>query len=362
MSLFTQPKNTRLKMKICIDARMIYASGIGRYIQNLIPYFLEQYDVTLLGNKKELNTFFPSKKIKIIEITTKIYSIQEQFRLAQKVPKCDLFWSPHYNIPLLPIKAKKKMVTIHDVYHLAFYNTLSTSQKMYAKLLINQAVKRSDIILTVSNFSKKEILKYTHTHKQMHVVYNAIDKSLVTNQSFTKENYILYVGNVKPHKNLVRALKAFEETRYKNFTFKIVGQKNNFITKDTEVEQLAKKLGNRVEFTGYVKDSELVELYKKAKLFLFPTLYEGFGIPPLEAQACGTPVICSNIASLPEVGADSVLYCDPYDIEDITRKINLLIGDPILQQELINKGYENLKRFSWENSAKQIINIIEDNR
>ena len=346
-------------MKIAIDARMINSSGIGRYLQNLIPYILEKHEITLLGIKNELKLFSSFAQVQVIEMESDIYSIKEQIELNQKIPDCDLFWSPHYNIPLLPIKAKKRMVTIHDVYHLAFYDTLSFSQKMYAKLLINQAVKKSDVILTVSNFSKNEIIKYTQTKKNIEVVYNGVDENLINNKKIDKENYILYVGNVKPHKNLVRALKAFKKIDNQNLIFKIVGKKDNFITKDTEVEQLAIELGNRVEFTGYVEDSKLVELYKKAKIFLFPTLYEGFGIPPLEAQACGTPVICSNVASLPEVGGESVLYCDPCDINDIADKITLLLEDKSLQNELIQKGYENLKRFSWEKSAKKIIDIIE---
>jgi len=346
-------------MILVIDTRMINASGIGRYLKNIIPFLLKEYKLILLGDSTELQEYKKEKNIKIVSMATSIYSIKEQFELAQKIPPCDLFWSPHYNIPLLPIKAKKRLVTIHDVYHLAFKDTLSLSQKLYAKLLINQAVKKSDVILTVSNFSKNEIIKYTQTKKNIEVVYNGVDENLINNKKIDKENYILYVGNVKPHKNLVRALKAFKKIDNQNLIFKIVGKKDNFITKDTEVEQLAIELGNRVEFTGYVEDSKLVELYKKAKIFLFPTLYEGFGIPPLEAQACGTPVICSNVASLPEVGGESVLYCDPCDINDIADKITLLLEDKSLQNELIQKGYENLKRFSWEKSAKKIIDIIE---
>ena len=115
-----------------------------------------------------------------------------------------------------------------------------------------------------------------------------------------------------------------------------------------------------IVFKGRVDDNELIELYSNAICFVYPSFYEGFGIPPLEAQACGCPVVCSNVASLPEVGGvDSVVYCDPYDVNDIREKIELVLNDKNLQNDLKIKGFENIKRFSWEESARKIIEVIE---
>ncbi|WP_029522920.1 glycosyltransferase family 1 protein [Persephonella sp. KM09-Lau-8] len=346
---------------IVIDARMINASGIGRYIRNILPFLLKEFNLKLLGNEQELKKYFPINSNQIINVNSKIYSIQEQFEIARKIPQCDIFWSPHYNIPILPIKAKKRMVTIHDVYHLAFKKSLSLPQKIYASIMIKQTVKRSDIILTVSEFSKSEIKKYVPTNKDIKVIYNGIDLSFFDKPVPLKEkgNYILYVGNIKPHKNLVKALKAFSKLKIPEIKFKIVGEKDNFITIDKEVKKIAQKLGNRVEFTGYVSDDELKELYRKAKLFLFPSLYEGFGLPPLEAMASGTPVIVSNVASLPEVCGDAAFYINPYDINDIARGIETVLKDEDLQRQLIQKGLERVKLFSWEKSAQKLIEIIE---
>ena len=116
---------------------------------------------------------------------------------------------------------------------------------------------------------------------------------------------------------------------------------------------------NRVHFTGFIDDDDVPLIYNMAKLFVFPSYYEGFGIPPLEAQACGTPVVCSNAASLPEVCANSVLYFDPFDATDMERKISKLINDRNLRQNLITNGFQNIKRFSWEKSAQKIIRSIE---
>ncbi len=351
------------KPSIAVDARMINASGIGRHIKGILPVLMEKFEVILLGYKGELKNFHLLENLRIINIKSKIYSIKEQIELPLKIPKCDVFWSPHYNIPVLPIRAKKRMVTIHDVYHLAFQHTLSLPQRIYAKLMINQALKRSDIVLTVSEFSKQEIIKYTGTSKDIKVIHNGIEPQWYEKQPLSlseRDNYILYVGNVKPHKNLVRALKAFSLLKDKNLKFKIVGKKDNFITVDKEVEKIARKLGNRVEFTGYVSDNELKELYRKAKLFLFPSLYEGFGLPPLEAMACGTPVVVSNAASLPEVCGDAAYYVNPYDINDIAKGIETVLKDEELQKELIQKGLKRVKLFSWEKSAKKLIKVIEE--
>ena len=347
-------------MHLTIDARMINASGIGRYLRELLPFIVNKFKVTLLGRSEELKKFPWFNKVSVIKCRSPIYSIKEQFELPLKIPKCDIFWSPHYNIPLLPIKAKKRIVTIHDTYHLAFQSNLNLLQKSYAKFMTNKAIKLSDAIITVSNFSKSEIIKYTKTLKSINVIYNGINKNLFANKENSKENFILYVGNIKPHKNLVRALTAFSLIKGKNLQFKIIGYKETLATVDNQAIKLAQKLGRRVEFIGYVNDNTLRKLYQQAKLFLFPSLYEGFGFPPLEAMACGTPVIVSNVASLPEICGDAAFYVNPYDVNDIARGMETVLKDENLQKELIQKGLERVKLFSWKISAEKLLKIMEN--
>ena len=356
--------------KLIIDFRMHKASGIGTYVKSLLPFLVEKFEVILLGSKAEIRDYAWSKSVKILECKSKIYSIKEQLELPIKIPKCDIFWSPHYNIPILPIRAKFRVVTIHDAFHLAFYDTLNFMQKIYAKMIFNQALSRSDIVLSVSNFSRSEILKYTKTDKNIFVVPNAIDErrfnrhcdsnalEAVTKDYGLPEDFVLFVGNVKPHKNLKNLLFALEKM---DLNLVIVGKKDGFITGDSIISEIVrrKNLSNRIFFTGYVKDADIAAIYNLAKLFVFPSLYEGFGIPPLEAQVCGCPVVCSNAASLPEVCGDSVVYFDPNDIEDMSNKIQTVLNDKNLQNELRIKGLENINRFSWECSAKQIIKTME---
>ncbi|MBR8466375.1 glycosyltransferase family 4 protein [Campylobacter sp. faydin G-140] len=359
------------KTKLTIDFRMHNSSGIGTYIKSIIPFLVDKFNIILLGSANDIQKYDWSDKVKIIECNCKIYSIKEQFELALKIPKCDIFWSPHYNIPIFHIRANKRVVTIHDVFHLAFYDKLTLAQRIYAKLIINQATNISDQILTVSNFSVNEIRKYTKISKNIDIVYNAVDFNKFNNSYNTlklqniknrynlPDKFLLFVGNVKPHKNLKSLLLAIINL---NINLVIVGKKDNFITSEYSILDTINNAGlkDRVFFTGYINDDDVPCIYNLATLFVFPSIYEGFGIPPLEAQACGCPVVCSNAASLLEVCGDSVVYFDPYNVDDMRDKIGIVLNDKKLQLKLKQKGFENVKRFSWERSANQIIKIFKN--
>lgn len=369
-----------MNIKICIDCRFINASGIGIYLQNLIPYLLEIYEILLIGSNKELTRLKWTKDCKIIHLDNHIYSMKEQFELPLKVPDSDLFWSPHYNIPLLPIRAKKRLVTIHDVFHLAFLDQLSFKQKVYAKLMINLAVRLSDKIVTVSNFSKSEIIKFTNiSENKIEVIYNGINKNsfkIIHDNSLVEgvrtkydlpKRFILYVGNVKPHKNLIRLLKAFKinliQNGIKDYNLVIVGKKEGFITGDKGLFKMLEdntNLKRKVLFTGYVENEDLPVIYNLASLFVFPSFYEGFGLPPLEAMACGCPVVVSNAASLPEVCGDAAYYIDPHDVESIAKGMCEVLTDDDLMRILIRKGLERVNIFSWERSAREHLRVFEE--
>lgn len=356
---------------------MLHSSGIGTYLQNIIPKIKKTHNMILIGKKDDIKRYNWGSDIKIVDTNSKFYSVKEQFELPFKIPKCDLFWSPHYNVPILPIKAKKRLVTIHDVFHLAFYDKLTLPQKFYAKVVIRAATTLSDKIITVSEFSKSEIVKYTGVDpNKIKVINNGIDTekfSLINNQVLLKnikqkynlpEKYLLFVGNVKPHKNLKRLIKAFgllkNEKMLEGYHLLIVGKKEGFIISDKEIENLIKKLSLEafIKFTGFVADDDLPAIYNLASALVFPSFYEGFGFPPLESMACGCPVISANIASLPEVCGDAVLYCNPLSPQDIADKIKIIINNPSLKDELINKGYKQARKFSWEICAQETIEVI----
>ncbi|MGE4497180.1 MAG: glycosyltransferase family 4 protein [Deferribacterales bacterium] len=359
-----------MKTVLSVDFRMCRASGIGTYIRNIVPFLIDSFDITLLGNPEEIKAFPWADRVKIIGTSSPIYSVSEQAELFRKVPECDVFWSPHYNVPLLPVRAGKRLVTVHDAYHLAAESGIfSAVQRAYAKFVMRRAVSLSDVVLTVSEFSKGEILKYCPADAaKIKVVYNAVDEKLfsglknpdVIKKYSLPDDYILFVGNVKPNKNLITLLRAMELMDGVNLV--IAGKKDGFITGDSAVAEMVngtKSLKNRVFFTGYIDDADIPSVYAAASVFVFPSLYEGFGIPPLEAQASGCPVVSSPAASLREVCAESVVYCDPLNPADIAEKVMNVRGSAELRAGLISKGYENILRFGWEKSAREIEEIIK---
>lgn len=361
--------------KIAIDARMINHSGIGTYIQNLINALLGEYQVILLGNPSELNKHFKSDAIEIIDFQTSIYSILEQLKYPIIIPDCDLYLETHYNVPIFPIKTKKRIVIIYDMNHLAFYEKLSLAQKIYTRFMMNKAVKMSDTIITISEFSKSEIIKYLKVDPlKIKVVHFGIDPDIIKTELKKDvslslkmpDKYLLYVGNVKPHKNLINLLRAFEILLKSGSDYKlvVVGKKEGFITGDKavfELVELNKLLNQNVIFTGHIKNAELYNYYRKASVFVFPSLYEGFGIPPLEAMICGCPVIASDLASIPEICGDAVLYIKALDPADIADKINQIFNDIELRGELIRKGYLQVNKFplsKFSHNLKEVINEV----
>ena len=258
-----------------------------------------------------------------------------------------------------PLFYKNKIVTVHDIAYERFPQTFDWKFRLFYKLLIPNIIKTSKHTLTVSEFSKNEIHDLYGTKlKNIDVVYNAVNEIFKPKKIETSEKYILAVSSLNYQKNFHLLIKAFNQLNNETTKLYLVGGINKNFASTELVSEIEKN--ENIIFKGRVDDDKLIELYSNAICFVYPSLYEGFGIPPLEAQACGCPVVCSNVASLPEVGGvDSVVYCDPYSVEDIKEKIALVLNDESLQSELRIKGFENIKRFSWEESAKKVINIIE---
>jgi glycosyltransferase involved in cell wall biosynthesis len=251
-----------------------------------------------------------------------------------------------------PLFYKNKIVTVYD---LAFYHHPEWFSKKFTipyNFLIPKILRNSKHILTDSDYVRNDISKSYNIHKNKITTIYGSYAEIFKGVKIKKENFVLAVGSIDPRKNLKSLINIFTQIRAVKLI--IVGQQNK-VFNSMNIDSLSAN----ITFSGYVDDDELVKLYNKASLFVYPSFFEGFGIPPLEAQACGCPVICSNTTSLPEVGADSVVYCDPYSVEDIIDKIQLVMGDENLQNDLRLKGFENIKRFSWEQSAKKIIKVIE---
>lgn len=280
----------------------------------------------------------------------------------------DVFFSPaHYTPRFCPVPL---VTTIHDLSY--FYYPEEFLRKDLYKLQnwTKRAIEQSKKIIAVSKNTKKDILKfYQIPEEKVEVIYNGFEKSVSPNKSTIKstlekyglksEKYILYVGTLQPRKNLTILIDGFQkisETE-KDWKLVLVGKKG-WLYDDVYSLVTAVKLKDKVIFTDYIPDEEVAALYMQAFCFVLPSLYEGFGIPILEAMSYGCPVITSINSSLPEIGGDACLYLTPNDVHDLVEEIESL-KDEKLRSDMIKKGKERVKQFSWEKSAKETLEVIK---
>ncbi|CAI1598898.1 glycosyltransferase family 1 protein [Serratia nevei] len=260
-----------------------------------------------------------------------------------------------------PIFFKNKIVTHHDVTYKRYPESFSRKFRALYSILIPSMLRSCRHLITVSEFSKMEISQvYNFPLNKTTVVYNAVSKKFAVNNSLSKGDYILAVSSPNYHKNFHGLLKAYLMAQNDGANLpnlKIIGSASSSFCKVNFSDQLAGR--QDIEFVGRVSDDELISLYQKAVFFVFPSLYEGFGIPPIEAQSCGCPVISSNRASMPEVLEQSVVYFDPENIDEIAKALTDLSHDHEKKSLLLERGLKNVNRFSWKASAEKISTIID---
>lgn len=262
-----------------------------------------------------------------------------------------------------PIGYNNKIVALHDITFARFPKSSTRKFFYFYKILTPLVLKTSKHILTVSEFSKKEIIDYYKINgDKISVIYNAVVQGFVADQKIdhTGNDYFMTLSSTKQNKNLVSLLEAFKLLIKINpdIELRVVGKMLSETKNDLNIAEYQSV--KNIKFLGRVDDNDLKKMYNNARGFIFPSLYEGFGIPPLEAQSCGCPVIVSDRSSLPEVFSDSALYIEPTNLDDLKEKMQSLLVNNNLRNDLIQKGYENSKRFSWEKSAHQIIAILNN--
>jgi len=264
-----------------------------------------------------------------------------------------------------PLFYNKNIVTIHDLAFLRYPQWFSSSFAFFYRFLIPKIAKSSIKILTVSNFSKSEIVEILKIPPdRVEVVYNGVDEKFffyrkLENERYEgRKNYILSVSSLNPRKNLKNLLLAFKKLNLKEYKLVLVGSSDRIFA-DVNVKDLLKGIRN-VEFKGYINDEQLRKLYSEALVFVYPSLYEGFGLPPLEAMAAGTPVVVSQIPSIEEVCKDAAIYINPYDVNSIAEGILEAINNVNLRVEKISKGYIRANKFSWDRVAKKIFEVVKD--
>ena len=259
----------------------------------------------------------------------------------------------------LPIFYKNKIVTIHDITPLKY--PTNYGYKNYYRIILPLMIKNSKHILTVSEFSKKEIaLHFGVEERKISVIHNGVNERFRPKKSQKKTRYILTVSSIAFHKNFINLIEAFLYLKTKRIELHIVGELNIKVFGKNSIKILNHiKNAKNIIFWRRIDDDTLIELYSNALCFVYPSLYEGFGLPPLEAQACGCPIVISDIPVFKEIYGDSALYFNPLNPYDIADKIDQVINDENLRNTLIEKGFENSKKYKWEKSAQQFFNVLE---
>lgn len=368
-------------MRIGIDARFFgsLGKGLGRYTSELIRE-LEEVDkdneYVIFLRKENWDEYSPKNpKFRKVLAEFPWYSWKEQlvYPFWLRGQKLDLMHFPHFNVPLL--YRKPFVVTIHDLILLHFPTPRATTlgplhfriKYLAYKFVIKSALKRAKAILTVSKFTQGEILTTFPFTKDKPVVvtYNACGNGIggPSKESAGGRNaalpsvrqpYMMYVGNAYPHKNLERLIRAFAEFRRmhrKDFRLVLVGMMDYFYSRLKD-EAAKRSLDENILFFGHATDTELASLYDNAEFYIFPSEYEGFGIPPLEAMCRGIPVASSGASCLPEILGDSALYFDPTDIKDMVKAMRRMTEDSQLRDRLKEKGREQSGRYDWRTSAE----------
>jgi glycosyltransferase involved in cell wall biosynthesis len=366
-------------VRIAIDARKLHDYGIGTYVRNLLRHLarldsVNEYVVVCRPDDREHISTLGANFRPILE-TAPTYSVREQYRLPLDLRRehPQVFHAPHYVLP--PLTPCRSVVTIHDVIHLRFPEYLPNRlAHAYARGVIWAAIRRSTRILTVSEASKRDLLRFFNVSAaKIEVIPNAIDErfgvppsdeevALVQERYQLRSPFLLYAGNIKPHKNIERLIEAFADLRRRGLEdvkLLIIG---DHVSRYPALRRAVHrcKLHRHVRFFGFVPDRMLAVLYRLADVFVFPSLYEGFGLPPLEAMASGTPVVTSDLSALPEVVGDAALLVDPYDTQAIADALERVLKDPALRRDLIERGLTRAREFSWERSVQRIREVYQE--
>lgn len=290
-------------------------------------------------------------------------------RQGQRWEQWDLpNWLKSQGSPLLlslcstaPLLYTNQIATHHDINYVRFPESYSWKFRTSYRCLIPMLLKRSNALITVSEFSRDEISRfYRYPSDSITVVPNAVAHAFTLEPRIDRADtpYLLAVSSPSYHKNFSRMLEAFAALpRDLKVELRIVGD-SHAVFGQNDLATLAAR-DSRVKLLGRIDDAELARQYRQATAFVFPSLYEGFGIPPLEAQACGCPVISANTASMPEVLQDSVLYFDPYETASITQAMRTILQDAPLREALRAKGLANIQRFNWQTSARKVSDLLD---
>ena len=357
-----------------MDARLL-RTGIGTYVINLLATLQQRknrFEIRAIAGQEDVVRVAPLCD-HVTVVDAPIYSLTEQIKIPRAAGACDLLHVPHYNVPLL--YRGRLVVSICDLVHImdrTYRRTLTS--RLYALPMLHIAARKAQHILTLSEYSKAHIIghlgvppsKVTVIHCGVGSQFRPWNRSEAFAQVSAalpvRRAFLLYVGNLKPHKNVITLIRAFALLRARRETplqLLIIGDDARW--KPALVRERSRlALDEHVIFCSYVSDSLLPLLYAAAEMLVLPSKLEGFGLPVIEAMACGTPVVCSRAASLPEVAGAAAEYFDPHCAEDLAGAIQRVLSSPERREELRRKGLQRARLFTWEECARKHAEIYSD--
>jgi glycosyltransferase involved in cell wall biosynthesis len=361
-------------MRIAVDARPLSGpqTGIARYTLNLLRHMIPMGHQWFLYSDKPLQVDLGelvedcSVQVRCGDVRPKsagsVVASQWQFSRWATQDVVDLFWSPRHHLPLLLSRDIARVVTIHDLVWRRFPETMMWQNLLVERALMAPSIAHADRVICVSRFTASEVSRYYPSALgKCDVIHEA--PSLTTpgaDTAITEGSYLLFVGTLEPRKNLARLLRAYARLVQHEVVPELVIAGGEGWG-DTGLAALVRKLEleGRVRLTGFVDDAELQDLYRGACALLMPSLYEGFGLPALEAMSFGIPVIASSTSSLPEVVGDGGILVNPYSESEIAAAILRLVEDPALRSELSLKARQRSRIFSWDRAARQTLELLE---
>jgi glycosyltransferase involved in cell wall biosynthesis len=371
----------RGRPRIGIDARKLKDFGIGSYVRNLVEAISRlpesaEYDFRLYVRGEDVDALPPlGDNFSTVQEDSPGYSVSELTRFSWRLmrERLDLFHATHYVIP--PLARARAVVTIHDIIHVLYPQFLpNRAALVYARVMIRRALNRADRILTVSYNTKRDLVDYFGiAPARVEVVYNGVASSFrpdlpreererVAATYRLPRPYLLFLGGEKPHKNVRNVLRAFAQARRERALPHALVLAGPMPKNRSRVEAIisALELDSRVCRPGIVPEQDLPGLYAGADAFLYPTLYEGFGLPVVEAMASGVPVLTSSTSALQEIAGGYALLVDPMDVDAIAKGIVQLATDPARRAELVELGKRRARDFSWERAARRTLQVYAE--
>jgi glycosyltransferase involved in cell wall biosynthesis len=356
-------------------------TGIGRYTVELLRALATLPDgpeVVLLTTEREdrhgLWDLFEQHALPGCRLLPALMTVGNVLlSQAARRYRLDVIHDPNGIAPFLgPRAGARRVVTIHDAFSYVYPDSHNWLDNWRYHHQLHFAVRRADTVITVSECSRHDLIRYLGLDgEQVHVIAEGVDprfkpivhnfeRQAVLTRYGIKPPYLLYVGGINARKNIARLFEAYArlQERHPDVTL-VIGGKRQWQTGQIDATIRRLNLANHVHFTGYVDDRDLPALYSAAELFVFPSLYEGFGLPPLEAMACRTPVVTSNVSSLPEVVGDAALVVDPYDVGGLAAAIERALTEMALRADLRRRGLERADDFTWERTARETLAVYQ---